>query len=242
MLSTVSSLVISRSFPQALAGGVFNTISQLVNSVGLALTAAIAASATVHHGHDDSASLLEACLLPGYRVAYWAMCTGIGLAYVASSLGFRRVGKQEGDRVGRPSPPETHGEERPSHGSLGPAWNPVVMLRIEYRREGEETVVWNMYIRSILRLGPTVLFQDTLALDTIAIWATGAIDLAPRKCFSQCSCAGWINVSTGLPSPLLNKGIFSRTEMNVANVGAEYSTFPSFEKRGKEEDYPGGAG
>ncbi|KAF2159896.1 hypothetical protein M409DRAFT_29706 [Zasmidium cellare ATCC 36951] len=43
VLWTMSSLVICRAFPaesQALAGGVFNTISQLGNSVGLAITAA----------------------------------------------------------------------------------------------------------------------------------------------------------------------------------------------------------
>lgn len=45
----MSSLVISRAFPagsQALAGGFFNTISQLWNSVGLAVVAAIADSVT----------------------------------------------------------------------------------------------------------------------------------------------------------------------------------------------------
>ncbi|PYI01213.1 MFS general substrate transporter [Aspergillus sclerotiicarbonarius CBS 121057] len=59
VLWTVSSLVISRSFPgdsQALAGGVFNTISQLGNCVGLAITAAIAASVTAHHGSDGSSA------------------------------------------------------------------------------------------------------------------------------------------------------------------------------------------
>lgn len=95
MLWTVSSLIISRSFPsdaQALAGGVFNTISQLGNSVGLALTAAIAASVTRHHEADGSAST-DVALLQGYRAAYWTIFAGMVVVCLASSLGLRRVGK-----------------------------------------------------------------------------------------------------------------------------------------------------
>lgn len=92
VLWTVSSLVISRAFPtesQALAGGVFNTISQLGNSVGLAVTAAIAASVSEHEGGDEGASQL----LHGYRAAYWTIFSGMLVVCLASFLGLRNVGK-----------------------------------------------------------------------------------------------------------------------------------------------------
>jgi len=93
VLWTVSSLVISRSFPgksQALAGGVFNTISQLGNSVGLAITAAIAASVTAH---KDSSASEETLLLQGYRAAYWTIFAAMVLVCFASSIGLRQLGK-----------------------------------------------------------------------------------------------------------------------------------------------------
>ncbi|KAJ5993885.1 hypothetical protein N7451_009609 [Penicillium sp. IBT 35674x] len=93
VLWTVSSLVISRSFPgksQALAGGVFNTISQLGNSVGLAITAAIAASVTAH---TDSSASEEVLLLQGYRAAYWTIFAAMVLVCFSSSIGLRQLGK-----------------------------------------------------------------------------------------------------------------------------------------------------
>ncbi|KAJ5160054.1 Major facilitator superfamily domain general substrate transporter [Penicillium canariense] len=100
VLWTVSSLIISRAFPDdsmALAGSVFNTISQLGNSVGLAVTAVIAASVTAHD--DGSAndtrtsSQTGGQLLEGYRAAYWTIFAGMVVVFLVSSLGLRHVGK-----------------------------------------------------------------------------------------------------------------------------------------------------
>lgn len=103
VLWTVSSLVICRAFPadsQALAGGVFNTISQLGNSVGLAVTAAIAASVSAHDqdggsSAGDSTKDIETAvrLLEGYRAAYWTIFGGMVLVCAASFLGLRKLGK-----------------------------------------------------------------------------------------------------------------------------------------------------
>lgn len=72
VLFTVSNLVISDSYPpelQSLAGGVFNEVSQFGNSVGLAVTAAIAASVTEHSGVEAR----QQRLMEGYRAAFWTM-------------------------------------------------------------------------------------------------------------------------------------------------------------------------
>lgn len=64
MFWTVSSLVISRAFSaesQALAGAIFNTVSQLGNSVGLAVTVAIAASITEHDANANSETTGQLC-------------------------------------------------------------------------------------------------------------------------------------------------------------------------------------
>ncbi|KAK9481629.1 major facilitator superfamily domain-containing protein [Lipomyces starkeyi] len=110
VLWTASSLVICRAFPadsQALAGGVFNTISQLGNSIGLAVTAAIAASVSTHDHNvvgaliaggssatDANTSFQTAGrLLQGYRAAYWTIFGGMVVVCLASFLGLRHVGK-----------------------------------------------------------------------------------------------------------------------------------------------------
>lgn len=80
----------------ALAGSVFNTISQLGNSVGLAVTAVIAASVTAHKdglANDPStASQTGGHLLEGYRAAYWTIFAGMVVVFLVSSLGLRHVG------------------------------------------------------------------------------------------------------------------------------------------------------
>lgn len=90
VLFTVSNLVITSSFPdktQALAGGVFNTVAQLGNSIGLAATAMLASGITAStSGSSDS-------LLQGYRAAFW-MCFAAGLvSCVVSYAGLRKSGK-----------------------------------------------------------------------------------------------------------------------------------------------------
>lgn len=98
MLWTVSNLVICHVFPndsQALAGGVFNTISQLGNSVGLAVTAAIAASVSAHDHQNDAntAAQMTSRLLEGYRATYWTIFGGMMVVCVASFAGLRSLGK-----------------------------------------------------------------------------------------------------------------------------------------------------
>ncbi|KAH6895940.1 integral membrane protein [Thelonectria olida] len=96
LLFNVSNLVITSSFPskdQALAGGVFNTVTQLGNSVGPAITAIIASSVT-HTEMGESKGVNEAdATLKGYRSALW---TCFGLAVVSgavSTVGLRKAGK-----------------------------------------------------------------------------------------------------------------------------------------------------
>ncbi|KAK8051762.1 hypothetical protein PG993_003147 [Apiospora rasikravindrae] len=91
VLFTASNLVISEAFPpelQSLAGGVFNEVAQFGNSVGLAVTAAIAASVTEHsHAADSKAALME-----GYRAAFWTIFAATGLVVIVSYVGFRKGG------------------------------------------------------------------------------------------------------------------------------------------------------
>jgi hypothetical protein len=100
VLWTVSSLVICRAFPsnaQALAGSVFNTISQLGNSVGLAVAAVIAASVSARDKSDSSSdtgsSQNPQQLLEGYRAAYWTIFAGMVVVCLVSGFGLRNVGK-----------------------------------------------------------------------------------------------------------------------------------------------------
>lgn len=92
MLFTASNLVISDSFPpdvQSLAGGVFNEVAQFGNSVGLAVTAAIAASVTEHSQethHRDA-------LMEGYRAAFWTVFAGTAVVVLISYFGLRKTGK-----------------------------------------------------------------------------------------------------------------------------------------------------
>ncbi|KAL2379726.1 hypothetical protein RJZ90_005065 [Blastomyces dermatitidis] len=88
LLFTVSNLVISDAFPaeiQSLAGGVFNEVSQFGNSVGLAVTASIAASVTEHSGLEEH----RAALMEGYRASFWTIFAATAIVVVIS------VGKKE---------------------------------------------------------------------------------------------------------------------------------------------------
>lgn len=93
---TVSNLVITKAFPantQALAGGVFNTVAQFGNSVGLAVTAAIASSVTAHETPDAAVprDSPEALLL-GYRAVFWTIFAAMLTTCFVSVFGLRRVG------------------------------------------------------------------------------------------------------------------------------------------------------
>ena len=93
-LFTVANLLITSVFQaktQALAGGVFNTISQIGKSVGLALVAVIAASVTDKSDYKDKKS--PKALLEGYIATFW-FCFGLIVLTIAiSTWGLRRVGK-----------------------------------------------------------------------------------------------------------------------------------------------------
>lgn len=93
VLFTVSNLLKTSVFPirtHGLAGGVFNTISQIGNSVGLAVTAIIASSVT--KGKVGNQETPEA-LMDGYRATFWA-CFAASVAMLGvSGWGLRRIGK-----------------------------------------------------------------------------------------------------------------------------------------------------
>ncbi|KAL2364801.1 hypothetical protein RJZ56_002218 [Blastomyces dermatitidis] len=101
-LFTISNLVITSIFPpktHGLAGGVFNIISQIGMSVGLAVTAVISNAVTederrqlasggkVGLGHDEYA------LLKGYRATYWTLFGGSVIIVALTWWGLRRIGK-----------------------------------------------------------------------------------------------------------------------------------------------------
>ncbi|RMJ18404.1 hypothetical protein CDV36_001940 [Fusarium kuroshium] len=91
VLFTVSNLVISDAYPpemQSLAGGVFNEVGQFGNSVGLAITAAIAASVTEHSGIQAR----EEALMKGYRVAFWTIFASCLAVTIVVWFGLRKGG------------------------------------------------------------------------------------------------------------------------------------------------------
>ena len=96
VLFTASNLVISNAYPletQSVAGGVFNEVAQFGNSVGLAVTAAIAGSVTEHSGSNHIVALLQ-----GYQAAFWTIFAATLTVVVLSFFGLRDgglVGKKE---------------------------------------------------------------------------------------------------------------------------------------------------
>ncbi|KAI1841257.1 hypothetical protein JX265_010130 [Neoarthrinium moseri] len=90
VLFTVSNLIIAKAYPgksQSLAGAVFNAVSQIGNSVGLAVTAAIASS--LAQRKDNS----EEGLLDGYHAAFWTMFAAMAIVVPITYFGLRRGGK-----------------------------------------------------------------------------------------------------------------------------------------------------
>ncbi|KAK7977068.1 major facilitator superfamily domain-containing protein [Apiospora saccharicola] len=93
VLFTVSSLIISKAYPgksQSLAGAVFNAISQVGNSVGLAVTAAISSSVTQHRSADEAD---EEKLLAGYHAAFWTMFASMVVVVFVSFFGLKQGGR-----------------------------------------------------------------------------------------------------------------------------------------------------
>ncbi|OBT39729.1 hypothetical protein VE00_09844 [Pseudogymnoascus sp. WSF 3629] len=94
VLFTVANLLITSVFPpktHGLAGGVFNTISNIGNSVGLAITAVVASSVTLSEkGKDESVAEM---LMDGYRATFW-LCFGANVVVLAIiGFGLRKIGK-----------------------------------------------------------------------------------------------------------------------------------------------------
>ncbi|KAF2469127.1 uncharacterized protein BDR25DRAFT_372326 [Lindgomyces ingoldianus] len=92
-LFTTSNLVISSMFPlemQGLAGGVFNTVSQIGKSMGLAVVALIGNTVTQHSKYEDKKGL-EA-LMAGYRVCFWVLFWCYVTSIAVTVFGFHRIG------------------------------------------------------------------------------------------------------------------------------------------------------
>lgn len=91
VLFTVANLLITSVFPpqtHGLAGGVFNTVSNIGNSVGLAITAVVASGVTLSEKGPSAEILMD-----GYRASYW-VCFGANVfALVVVAFGLRKIGK-----------------------------------------------------------------------------------------------------------------------------------------------------
>jgi nitrate/nitrite transporter NarK len=87
-------LVITSVFPpqtHGLAGGVFNTISNIGKSVGLAVTSVVASSVTMAETRNRAST--SQTLMDGYRVTFW-LCFGIDVVIlVVVGFGLRKIGK-----------------------------------------------------------------------------------------------------------------------------------------------------
>ncbi|UKZ82975.1 hypothetical protein TrVFT333_010776 [Trichoderma virens FT-333] len=92
LIYTIANLVVTSAFPtktQALAGAVFQMLSQIGKSVGIASTAVIAQQVTTSSQMHN----MNEALLRGYK-AGWVYNCGLGFASVVVSLwGLRGVGK-----------------------------------------------------------------------------------------------------------------------------------------------------
>lgn len=101
LLFNISNLVITTNFPgksQALAGGVFSTVAQLGNSIGLAVTAMIAAAVQNTAGGHKMATTsggltYDYSVLQGYRSGFWTCFAAAVVSTLISSIGLRKAGK-----------------------------------------------------------------------------------------------------------------------------------------------------
>ncbi|PMD21397.1 MFS general substrate transporter [Hyaloscypha hepaticicola] len=94
VLFTVANLVITSIFPpktHGLAGGVFNTISNIGGSVGLAVTAVVASSVSM--GEQGKGESGPEMLMDGYRATFW-LCFGAEILVLGIvGFGLRKIGK-----------------------------------------------------------------------------------------------------------------------------------------------------
>ncbi|KAL8783883.1 MAG: hypothetical protein Q9213_004301 [Squamulea squamosa] len=92
-LFTVSNLLITSRFPmktQGLAGGVFQTTSQIGKSVGLALTTVVANDITA--GSSSRGKEASPALMQGYRAGFWFLVAINSTSLCMSVWGLRRIG------------------------------------------------------------------------------------------------------------------------------------------------------
>ena len=99
---TVANLVITDIFPvetQALAGAVYQVVSQLGTSIGIAVMAVISNSVTDRSRLPDKSS--PEALLQGFRAVFWACFAMMVLSTLVGAWGLRGVqitGKDESHR------------------------------------------------------------------------------------------------------------------------------------------------
>lgn len=105
VLYTCSNLIIASAFPlekQSLAGGIFNTLAQIGNSVGLTIGAVLAASVSgtsKQHGESVVASdghgigPEQWMLLKGFRATFWLCFAAMSSVVILSGGGLRKAGK-----------------------------------------------------------------------------------------------------------------------------------------------------
>ena len=92
MLYTISNLIIADAFPaskQSLAGGVFNTVSQIGNSVGLTIGAVISATVTTRDYNPSSVEVL----VKGFRATFWFCFAAMFSVIFLSFVGLKKAGK-----------------------------------------------------------------------------------------------------------------------------------------------------
>ncbi|KAL5323157.1 hypothetical protein ACEPPN_007685 [Leptodophora sp. 'Broadleaf-Isolate-01'] len=97
VLFTVANLVITSLFPgemQGIAGGVFNTISDIGASFGLGVTAVVASIVTMSREGKIGSLIPESeTLMDGYRATFW-LCFGVDVLVLGIiGLGLRKIGK-----------------------------------------------------------------------------------------------------------------------------------------------------
>jgi len=89
-------LAVTAQFPertQALAGGTFNTLAQIGNSVGLAVTSLVAASVSAGVDKSREGINTEEVLWRGYKASFW-MCFVWGIiGSLVCAGGLRGLGK-----------------------------------------------------------------------------------------------------------------------------------------------------
>jgi hypothetical protein len=94
VLFTVGLIIVSDGFPQrtqALAGAVFNTVSQLGVSIGFSTMSVISATVTKESDVADKAS--PDALMDGYRATFWTLFAWMLTACFVGGVGLRKLGK-----------------------------------------------------------------------------------------------------------------------------------------------------